>query len=148
MKILPPKNEKIKIKRLWLRFWGSSEIHGPGSSWVSGPRTDIPAEPPSHRPWLVVCYVSTLNKTLYWIELNWIYWKCLKGASDRSCICKWNRFCVFLQYAYLVYDFWIVPAGVVLLVFRFSIYTNVSINIDVRMGMLLTLWILIIITYI
>jgi len=31
-------HEKIKIKRLWLRLWGHSEINRP--------RTDVPAEPP------------------------------------------------------------------------------------------------------
>ena len=70
------KNQKIKIKRLWLRLWDPSEIHRPliGSP---GPRSMyqlnlVPTEPPSHRPWY-----------WYWVARNnHLYMYCpLKGVS-------------------------------------------------------------------
>ena len=48
LKIPKINNEKIKIKRQWLRLWDLLEI--PGHSWLSGSPTDVPGEHPSHRP--------------------------------------------------------------------------------------------------
>jgi hypothetical protein len=45
------KMKKInKTKRLWLRLCMRHFRDSQAPSWLSGPRTDVPAEPPSHMP--------------------------------------------------------------------------------------------------
>ena len=46
-----PKNEQIKIKRLWLRLWGPSVNHGPFLD-SQDPEPMYRLNPPSHRPCL------------------------------------------------------------------------------------------------
>ena len=46
---MPPKNDKNQNKTSMVKAMGPFR-DSRASSWLPGPRTDVPTEPPSHRP--------------------------------------------------------------------------------------------------
>jgi len=62
---------KNQNKTSMAKAMGPSEITGP--SWLSGLRTDVPAEPPSHRPYgnhQVMIYLFINHKILSYVFLS------------------------------------------------------------------------------
>ena len=82
-----PENENIKIKRLWHRLWGPSEIHRPflalrDPDWCTGCI-------PSHRPrlWDVTALLSQISYKGHDLDLCWV----LQGGrmKDEQCMLWW-----------------------------------------------------------
>ena len=54
---MPPKNDKNQNKTSMVKAMGPFR-DSRASSWLPGPRTDVPTEPPSHRPCRVTLFTN------------------------------------------------------------------------------------------